>query len=163
MKTILLIIATLITLACFGLAYLMVSDRNLRREDLELRRGVLVADPSFSRDEYDQYNTSMRLKLEGEKAPLGVPGKLLEVADERILQLKAGDQVQFHAKKKSAYTPADRLLVSTRRLAYSLQSEEVVYYTTEDSLALFKGKKRWVYAIAFLAIGVLGIYFLFRR
>lgn len=139
-------------------AYSFYERSEISNADLIQHQGEIAKKPKVFRDDYDTYNTSMHLYLEGEKYPIVVPGKLLRKADQRILDLKEGDKLSFYEKREEKAS----VLEKTRRTAFGLSSGEVIFYSKEDSLSFSQHPRMKIWAGFFLILGLSILYWIIR-
>lgn len=158
MKMIIVILGWIAVLALFFLAVLSVVNYNVSPSKLKLSSGVLASDPTIAMDEYNQERVMMSLQLEGEEVPVRVPGKLLNQADPKILDLKKGDRVQFYEKQSTFLGLGDQI----RRLAFGLGDESQFFYSQEEAIAFYKKPGKLLFSAIFVIMAGAILYFLLK-
>jgi hypothetical protein len=141
------------------MAILFTSNYKISKEKLKMTTGILASDPKVFKDEFNQDNVMMSLQLEGEEVSVRVPGKLLNQADPRILELKKGDRIRFFEKKNVYFSPGDKV----RRLAFGLGDETQFFYSEEKAIAFYKSPKKLVFAGFFVIMAAIVLYFLLKN
>lgn len=141
------------------IAFLFLSNNRLSREQLLEQEGVIAQPPEIFRDEYDTYNTGMKIHLTSPVAPIFVPGKILRQANQEILMLGPGTEIRYFIRKN----PPPLMFEAASRIAFGIQTAHQTYYTPEVALTHFRSPQMRVYAILSALMGLGLAYLLLTR
>ncbi len=148
LKKMLVVLGFIFCFTMLVMAFFTYQQSSITESDLKFSEGIISTVPEISRDEYDFRNTAMRFYLENQEIPVSIPGKLLNNADQEIVNLKIGDKVSFYEKNHNVLGTMDK----TRRIAFGLSSDKIAFYTQQDALEFFQGFRFKIITYSFIAL-----------
>ena len=158
MKRTMIIFGWFAVVTLFALGLLFVNNFRVVEDDFTIVRGKISGEVTTTQDEYGERNTSLRLYLAGRKGVYGLPGKLLEKANQDIYQLQDGDEVILTVRTQESRDIMAKSLDHT-----SIWGIEKVngptYLTLEQAINYHRSFRTLVYAGVFFVMAVgLGVY-----
>lgn len=156
-KSIVRVLGWFIVVSNGFMGYMAFNSYYITLDDVEKVEGVLDGTPTYTRDEYDTYNTGMHFHLKEHKNRFGVPGKLLAKSALGIQDLKDGDAVDVYVQKVEgkSFLP--------RRLTFSIAKRgQPPLINIKEAIAFFTSPKFIWIAIFFWGMGLAIIWWLIR-